>query len=51
MEGVEIDGRPIKIKIFKSWDTYRKEKDAQGSDMKRGGYGGGDDRYHGGNNY
>ena len=28
MDGVEIDGRPIKIKIFKSWDAYRKEKEA-----------------------
>lgn len=50
MDGVEIDGRPIKIKIFKSWDAYRKEKDAQGGDGRRGGYGG-DDRYYGGNNY
>ena len=36
MDGVDIEGRPIKIKIFKSWDAYKKEKDAQSPGMKRG---------------
>lgn len=36
MDGEEIDGRPVKIKIFKSWDAYKKEKEAQSPGMKRG---------------
>jgi len=35
MDGQDIDGRPIKIKIFKSWEAYRKEKEAQSPDQKR----------------
>ena len=29
MDGAEVDGRPIKAKIFKSYENYKKEKDAQ----------------------
>ena len=30
MDGTDLDGRPVKIKIYKSWDAYRKEKESQG---------------------
>ena len=26
MDGAEVDGRPIKVKLFKSIENYRKEK-------------------------
>ena len=28
MDGEDIDGRPVKVKIFKSYENYKKEKDA-----------------------
>ena len=37
MDGTDLDGRPIAVKIFKSWDAYRKEKEGrQGAGMKYG---------------
>lgn len=39
MDGVEVDGRPVKVKIFKSYENYKKEKDAQSPGYgKRGDY-------------
>ena len=28
MDGVDLDGRPIKVKIFKSYENYKKQKEA-----------------------
>lgn len=36
MDGTEVDGRPIKVKIFKSYENYRKDKDAQSPSGKKG---------------
>ena len=35
MDGTEVDGRPIKVKIFKSYENYRKDKDAQSPGIKK----------------
>ena len=34
MDGAEVDGRPIKAKIFKSYENYKKEKEAQSPGFK-----------------
>ena len=36
MDQTEVDGRPIKVKVFKSYENYKKEKEAQ-SPMLKGG--------------
>jgi len=36
MDGEEVDGRPVKVKIFKSYENYKKEKDAQSPGVRRG---------------
>lgn len=36
MDGAEVEGRPIKVKIFKSYENYKKEKEAQSPGMKYG---------------
>jgi hypothetical protein len=36
MDGEDVDGRPIKAKIFKSYENYKKEKDGQSPGMKKG---------------
>lgn len=30
MDGADLDGRPIKVKVFKSYENYKKEKEAEG---------------------
>lgn len=35
MDGADVDGRPIKVKIFKSYENYRKDKDNQSPGMKK----------------
>ena len=34
MDQQEVDGRPIKVKIFKSYENYKKEKEAQSPMLK-----------------
>ena len=38
MDGAEVDGRPIKAKIFKSYENYKKERENESP-----GYRGGND--------
>lgn len=36
MDGEEVDGRPVKVKIFKSYENYKKEKESSSPGMRRG---------------